>query len=43
METKNLDIYGHAPLSWSRATSLLEAAQDELGERTSTRKHHPRV
>jgi hypothetical protein len=35
METKNLDIYGHAPLPWSRATGLLEAAQDELGERTS--------
>jgi len=30
VETTNLDIYGSAPLHWSRARDLLEAGQGEL-------------
>ena len=29
MKTTNLDIYGHAPLEWSRAERALEAAEGE--------------
>src|SRR5438105_11528423 len=36
MDTKNLDIYGHAPLPWSRASGLLEAARDEIGHGSSS-------
>ena len=35
MDAKNLDIYGHAPLPWSRATGLLEAAQEDFGDGTT--------
>jgi hypothetical protein len=36
METTNLDIYGHPPLPWSRATGLLEAGHDEVGPGSSS-------
>ena len=29
MKTTNLDIYGHAPIAWSRAERALEAADGE--------------
>jgi pyridoxine/pyridoxamine 5'-phosphate oxidase len=35
MEQKNLDIYGHPPLQWSRALDLLEATRSETGHGSS--------
>jgi pyridoxine/pyridoxamine 5'-phosphate oxidase len=35
METKNLDIYGHAPLPWSRARNRLDATRSETGHGSS--------
>ena len=36
MEQKNLDIYGSAPIPWSRARELLEAARNGTGHGSST-------
>jgi hypothetical protein len=36
IDTMNLDIYGHAPLPWSRASGLLEAAHDEVDHGSSS-------
>ena len=35
MKVKNLDIYGDAPLPWSRARGLLEATRSETGHGSS--------
>src|SRR5438270_6711577 len=35
MEQKNLDIYGHPALPWSRALDQLEAAADTQAPRTT--------
>ena len=31
MDEKNLDIYGHKPIPWSRAEAQLEAQTNEEG------------